>query len=170
MKDDITIAAVAVLIRDGLQKWTVDRVAAEAGCAKGLVAYHHGSKKKLLAAVAVELGRTRSTRRLTALSGAGAEALDRLWQALTAEVRSGEWAAWLALAAEPDLASPPESEATIGALSSAVGRVLDVPTLTPEDSRLVLAALDGFQLALHLGANEEGVRESFHRLWLALLP
>ena len=170
MKDSIVGAASRVLLRHGIEGWSVDRVAAEAGCAKGLVHYHHRTKKDLLRRVNEALSRTRLARRLEALSGSGADALDRLWLALLREVRSGEWAAWAALTAAPGLASPGEQPADLTALAAAIGRALDVPPLGHDEARLAAAALDGFQLALHLGAGEEPVREAYHRLWLALLP
>jgi AcrR family transcriptional regulator len=170
LKDEITNAATAVLLRDGLQKWSVDRVASEAGCAKGLVPYHHGSKKALLAAVAAKLARARQARRLAALNGRGATALDHLWQALVEEVRTGEWAAWAALVADPGIETPGDSPADLAHLATAIGRALEVPPLRAEEARLAVAALDGFQSTLHLGAPEETVHEAYHRLWLALLP
>lgn len=170
MKDTIAAAAALILLRDGFQKWSIDRVAAEAGCAKGLVAYHHGSKKQLLATVAANLHRNRTVRRLAALEGSGAEALDRLWEALSREVQSGEWAAWAVLIAEPNIPTPPQSPNQLTALAAAIGRALGIPPLRPDEARLADAALDGFQLALHLGAPAESVHEAYHRLWLALLP
>ena len=170
MKDAIAEAAAAVLLRDGLQKWSVDRVAAEAGCAKGLVPYHHGSKRQLLSTVAANLHRGRTARRLAALDGSGAEALDRLWDAINFEVRTGEWAAWAALIAEPGLSLPPLDPAHLPAFAAAIGRALGTSPPTPEEAHLAEASLDGFQVALHLGAPEESVHEAYHRLWLALLP
>lgn len=170
MKDSIAIAAATVLLRDGLQNWSVDRVAAEAGCAKGLVPYHHGNKKQLLSTVAANLHRDRTARRLAALQGSGAAALDRLWESLTLEIRSGEWAAWAALIAEPSISLPLSASGPLNALGAAIGHALGIPSLRPDEARLAEAALDGFQLALHLGAPAESVHEAYHRLWLALLP
>ena len=170
MKDKITSGAATVLVREGLQNWSVDRVAAEVGCAKGLVAYHHRTKKSLLGTVAAHLGRRRLSGRLASLQGTGADALDRLWQTLVGEVRSGEWAAWAALTAEPGIVSPGDPAADLAFFSTAISRVLEVPPFRPEEVRLITAALDGFQVALHLGAPEEFIREAYHRLWLALLP
>ncbi len=170
MKDYIATAAAAVLLRDGLQKWSVDRVAAEAGCAKGLISYHHGSKRRLLSVVASNLHRERTARRLTALEDSGAEALDRLWEALEVEVRSGAWSAWAALVAEPEISLPPAASDRLTALGAAIGRALGVSSLRPDEALLAEAALEGFQLSLHLGAPEEAVHEAYHRLWLALLP
>jgi AcrR family transcriptional regulator len=170
LKDTIVSAAATVLVREGLQGWSVDLVAAEAGCAKGLIHYHHGSKRALLNRVAGRLHDERQTRRLTALTGSGAEGLDRLWSTLEGEVRTGAWAAWAALAAAPGIAGPTETAAEIVAFGSAVGRTLDLPGLRSEEARLAISALDGFQLALARGAPTEAVREAYHRLWLALLP
>ena len=169
MKDSITDAAARVLLREGLHRWSVDRVAAEAGCAKGLVHYHHGSKQALLSRVGDALGRARQARRLEALSGSGADALDRLWLALVREVRSGEWAAWASLAAEPGIPGPGVTPGDIEVLATPIGRVLETSVPLGENARLAAAALDGFQLALHLGAPESATREAYHRLWLALL-
>jgi len=170
LKNTITAAAMSVLLRDGFQKWSVDRVAAEAGCAKGLVPYHHGTKKKLLATVAADLHRARADRRLAALEGAGADALDRLWDLLASEVTSGEWAAWTALVAAPDIPCPRPSAADLTAFGAATGRALGIPPLKPDEVLLASAGLDGFQFALQLGAPSEAVHEAFHRLWLSLLP
>lgn len=170
MRDSIVAAATRVLLRDGLQVWSVDRVAAEARCAKGLVHYHHGTKRALLGRVGEALGRARQARRLEALSGSGAEALDRLWLALVREVRSGEWAAWAAIAVEPGIPGPLAPPDDLPALADAIGRALDLPAPRGDDAHLAAAALDGFQLALHLGAPEAATREAYHRLWLALLP
>ncbi len=148
----------------------MDRVALEAGCAKGLVHYHHGTKRELLGRVSEALAHARHARRIEALSGSGAEALDRLWLVLARQVRSGEWAAWSALVAEPGIKTPAGSPEELNSLSASIGSALEVPTLRAEDTRLAVAALDGFQLALHLGASEESVREAYHRLWLAFLP
>jgi len=147
----------------------VDLVAAEAGCAKGLVHYHHGSKRALLGAVASRLERERQARRLAALSGTGAAALDRLWGTLEDEVRRGAWAAWAALLAEPGIESPAWPSADLAALGAAVSRALEVPPLGLEDTRLVVSALDGFQLALARGTPHDAVLEAYHRLWLLLL-
>ena len=169
MKDEIIGSATRVLVREGLAGWSVDLVAAEAGCAKGLVHYHHGSKKALLATVASRLDHERQVRRLDALGGTGAAALDRLWRTLEEEVRRGLWAAWAALLAEPGIESPAEGPADLAAFGDAVARALELPGLRPEETRLVASALDGLQVALSRGADRDALLEGYHRLWLALL-
>jgi AcrR family transcriptional regulator len=171
LKEKIASAAERVLLEAGLPGWSIDRVAAVAGCAKGLVPYHHGSKAALLTTVGVRLTRARIDRRLAALTASGAtEALDSLWEVLREEVRSGKWAAWTALAVGPRVTLPPESATDLRALGDAMGGVLGMAALRPEEVRLALAALDGLQLALHRGSPEELVHEAYHRLWLAFLP
>jgi len=169
LKEAITEAAVRVLLHHGLQAWSVERVAAEAGCAKGLVHYHHGTKRGLLIQVSEVLAASRRARRLDALQGSGAAALDRLWAVLVREVRNGEWTAWSAVVGEPSLPNRAPTMAELTQFGAAIGRALDLPPLDPASTRLALAALDGFQAALALGDVEEAVHEAFHRLWLAVL-
>ena len=52
LKEQIAQAATDVLIRKGLENWTISAVAQEADCAKGLVHYHHVTKTELLGTVA----------------------------------------------------------------------------------------------------------------------
>ncbi len=172
LKDEIAEAAGRVLVRDGLRGWTVDRAAREAGCAKGLVHYHHGTKRALLQAVAARLESAHWQRRLDALSGSqGAEALDVLWQSLVVEVASGEWEALLSLRSEPGF-TPPTTDDTpaLERFAASLATALDLPRPASDEMRLVAAALDGLQLALHRGGDPVLLREAYHRLWLAVLP
>jgi AcrR family transcriptional regulator len=168
----IVEAAQVTLVREGLTGWTMDRVAREAGCAKGLVHYHFRTKVELLAVVAASLRRQRAQRRIEAFAVAGADALDALWQVLIREVKSGEAAAWLALATVPDrtvrdalLAAPDE----LDRLGIAAAASLETPYLPAPALLTLLAALDGLQFPLILGAAAEPVREAFDRLWLTAL-
>src|SRR5512139_1473117 len=79
-------AAAESLSGSGLTDWTVEKVAAKAGCAKGLVLYHFGSKQALLDQVAAEANTARWSARVTALRLPPAKAIDRLWDDLSAEV------------------------------------------------------------------------------------
>ena len=71
LKEQISGAALDVLIRDGLEKWTVSAVADQAGCAKGLVHYHHKTKEQLLGTAADQLARATAEDRLGALGTGG---------------------------------------------------------------------------------------------------
>lgn len=172
MKDEIAEAATRVLVRDGLRGWSVDQVARAAGCAKGLIHYHHGTKRALLQQVATQLEAAHWQRRLDALGGSrDAEALDALWGALTTEVASGEWGAILSLRSEPEfLAEPTDDAPTLKRLAASLATALDLAPPSVDEIRLIAAALDGLQLALHRGGDPASLREAYHRLWLAVLP
>ena len=164
-------AAERVLLEAGLSGLSLDRVAREAGCAKGLVNYHFRTKGDLLAAVAARLAARRRERLLTAAQGVGAAALDGLWDSVRKAAASGESAGRFALLglADPAIALP---LADLGAnwhpLSDQLGKALDAPPLDPESVLAFLATLDGLELALLAGAPEEECKAGYYRAILAL--
>jgi AcrR family transcriptional regulator len=170
MKIEILGAAKSVLVEKGLAAWTIEDVAKAAQCAKGLVNYHYKTKARLLAQVGEALREERVARRLAALENEGATALDALWNTVTAEVRSGEVAAWLALSALPDpaiqaaLRSQPRE---ITRLGEAASRALGVGDANL--GQVLESVLTGFQIALLHGHEDQGVREAYHRFWLGVL-
>lgn len=170
MKGAILAAARSVLIREGYDAWTIEAVAREAGCAKGLVNYHFRSKTLLLAEVARVLREDRQRARLEPLHRRGTEALDALWQAIEQEVSSGVFGAWLALLPrrEPEIAAglrlPPDAETALG---QAVTAALQTPQ--PVSGALVESILSGFQLGLFRGSDAAVLREAYHRFWISLL-
>ena len=168
----IVEAAKSTLLREGLAGWTVERVAREAGCAKGLVHYHFHSKWELLALVASNLRRERIERRAEAFRRQGTAGLDALWAVLLAEVESGECAAWLGLVtlADPLVrdALPPTGD-DLRKLAAQVSASLDVSGPSLEAMRVVVASLDGMQIPLLLGDSPTVVREMYDRFWLAVL-
>lgn len=172
IQDRIVDAATDVLIDRGLDRWTVDAVARVAGCAKGLIHYHHGNKGKLLAGVAQRLYRRRLQRRKTALERPGAEGLDALWEVLGDEVESGTTAAWASLLGYPPArhsAALAPSVEELESLAETIAQSLALPPLPAAQARALLAALDGFEIALLAGAESDAVRDSYHRFWLALI-
>jgi AcrR family transcriptional regulator len=172
MRARIVEAAKSILVRKGLTGWTVDAVAREAGCAKGLIHYHHRSKAALLAAAATSLRSDRIARRAAAFERRGTRALDALWTVLAAEVASGECSAWLGLVTTRDRevrAALRPSADELEHLAAAVEGALEVAHLSPATVRVLLAALDGMQVPLLLGDPPETVREAYDRFWLAAL-
>lgn len=170
MKSEILAAAKSVLIGRGLTAWTIEDVAREAQCAKGLVNYHYKTKANLLAQVGGSLREDRIGRRLAALENEGATALDALWNTLTAEVRSGELAAWLALSALPDQAvrhGLRSQEGELRRLEEAANRAFGISVSTM--GQLIDSVLTGFQIALLNGQEDQLVREAYHRFWLGVL-
>ncbi len=170
MKSAILAAARTVLIREGYDAWTIEAVAREAGCAKGLVNYHFRSKTLLLAEVARVLREDRQQTRLAPLHQRGTEALDALWLAIDEEVGSGVFGAWLALLPrrEPEIAAalrlPEDEEAALG---RAATTALESPQ--PVSGALLESILSGFQLGLYRGQESAVLREAYHRFWISLL-
>ena len=171
MKSGIVRASKELLVRHGLAGWTVEEVSKQTPCAKGLVIYHFHSKARLLAETAAVLREERIARRLAALRQEGAVALDALWSTIHAEVRSGEFAAWMALSALPDqqihqsLRPTPDE---IEKLRSAFARSLAIES--PQAAETLESVLAGFQTALLHDHNPNAVREVYHRFWLSLIP
>src|SRR5574337_1098965 len=169
VKQRIVEAATALVVEDGLERWTTQQVAERAGCAKGLVHYHFHSKWRLLAEVAATLRRARLERRIAAFQAAGSAALDRLWLVLGEETAGGYATAWIALAAaaHPDVrrAQAPEGE-ELRRLEAVLHAALDLSLGSPARVRAVLGVLDGFELALLRGDAPDAVREIFDPFWL----
>lgn len=168
----IVDAAMEVLIKKGLDRWTIDAVAREAGCAKGLVHYHHGTKARLLAQVAARLSRRRFQQRRAALERPGAQGLDDLWEVLGDDVASGTTAAWASLLgyslARQATGLAPSSE-ELRALADTIEKSLALPPLATTQALALLAALDGFEIALLSQAEPDTVHDAYHRFWLALI-
>lgn len=140
-----------------------------AGCAKGLVLYHFGSKQALLDQVASEVAARRWSARIAALRLPPAKAIDRLWEDLAGEVASGAFRLWLALAAGPTTTgSATFSASQRQQLATAAATIFRLPPKEPILTALP-AVLDGFQLLLLQGTPEGEVREAFDSWWLGVL-
>ena len=172
LKEQISGAALDVLVRDGLEKWTVSAVADQAGCAKGLVHYHHKTKEQLLATAADQLARARAEDRLGALGTGGTEALDALWNILVTTASSGRTKAWFSLLGH---SSARVHQATRlpadypGRLAASIVEAFALESVEEPVVRSIDAALDGFELALVRGDDPDLVHESFHQTWLSVL-
>jgi len=171
MYETIIAAAVALTREHGLQGWNLEMVARSAGCAKGLVNYHFGSRDTLVASVRDRLEFGRREGRLQALAGAtGAAALDRLWDALAAEVDGGGFGGWLDLVRHFGPATDGAASADDDRLAAAAARALGVAEQDLADQAPLLGpALDGLQLRLLQGEHPSRVREGFERLWWEVL-
>ncbi len=172
IQERIVDAAMDVLIKKGLDRWTIDAVAQEAGCAKGLVHYHHGTKARLLTEVAAQLSRRRFQQRKSALERPGAQGLDGLWELLGDDVASGNTAAWASLLGYPlarQATGLAPSEGELRALAETIEKSLALPPLTTTQALALLAALDGFEMALLSRAEPDAVHDAYHRFWLTLI-
>ena len=172
MRDAILTASVETVVDYGLNDWTVEEVANKARCAKGLVNYHYRSKSELLNQTAEAIAFNRQARRLAAIGlDSGTSVLDNLWAAITTEVRSGWFAAWLSFVArERDLSEPRLELPEFGVqLRSALTRALGLATDVLPEPLVLTAMLDGIAIRLLLGESDERVKEAYHRLWLGAL-
>jgi AcrR family transcriptional regulator len=166
-KEEILNGSVAVIAKTGLVGWTVDQVARETGCAKGLVLYHYRGKTELLDATADRLLKDSIQRRVAAIgAGAAGSALARLWWALLEEVSSGQFAALVSLRA---IGLPIASTASPETLRTAAATALDVAPEALAEGVTIAAMLDGLALQLLSRRPEAAVREAYDQLWVSLV-
>lgn len=169
-KEAIVEGTVAVLADGKLTDWTVDSVAAKVRCAKGLVLYHFQSKDGLLLLAAERVRENHASRRIRGLQDhRGTQALDRLWEELTKEVRSGAFGLWVTLVGHPPTRKAAARTAAhdrgfIAAAAKALGMAQE-----PGSLALAPSALDGFGLELLQGRPPADVRDRFDAFWLGVL-
>lgn len=169
VKAKIIATAALVVRQSGLTDWTVEAVAKKAGCAKGLVLYHFGTKATLLTELASHVRSERLERRISALSVGGAPGLDRLWQVLVRDAEDGTTGLWLGLvAADGSRIRASIEEADRARFSAAAIAAMQLGQ-DFEGGTDLLDVLNGFELALLQGRPAELVREGFDRYWLDLL-
>ena len=162
-------AARDTILSRGLTRWTIDQVADQAKCAKGLVLYHYHNKLTLLLAVADLVRQERVEARVGAFLVPGAPGLDRLWDTLLADCESGRSALWLSLVANADSrATASLTEPDRLRFSAAAVAALDLPGDRPGLTEM-LDSLLGVELALIQGQPLADVRESFDRYWLGVI-
>ena len=168
----IIATAGTLLTSHGLHGWSVEQVAAGAGCAKGLVHYHFGTRTALLAAVVDEMACRRMARRSAALAPGGTAALDALWAVLREDAGAGVSRAWL----EAGLESGPEIRGAMAAsvtelqqFAAASSAAMELPALPPNRAATLLLLLDALEAALVRGAPMAAVREAYDRVWLGLM-
>jgi len=99
----IIAATIRVLGDQELTGCSVEAIAEQARCAKGLVNYHFRSKPALLVAAARRIGAERQDALAGAVRGRdGTGALDALWQTLGREAASNRGRAWVTLLGRAD--------------------------------------------------------------------
>src|SRR2546421_4469598 len=162
----------------GAAALTIENVAAETGCAKGLVTYHFKTKSALLAAAAEKLFQERDTRWRSALSASTLDdAISQSWRLISGDVSSGFWKAQASLAACDKLTvqtvnNAEESFAKLMAtLVESLLREMGLkPSVKPDElGHLVSAGIQGFGMQLLNGLSAEHVEGAYAALWVALL-
>lgn len=178
-RNRVLAVAVRHLKRHGACAITLDEVAEEAGCAKGLVTYHFGSKDQLIQAASEEILRTHEHAWAQALRAESLDAVIRqTWQTILSEGRDGHWRAWLSLVMSKE-------RITIQLVSNHATRFADSlrvaaqsqmrtmglrPTVSiSELGQFLAAGLQGLGLQLAAGVKPESLEGAHSALWIAVL-
>lgn len=158
---------------------TVDDVAREARCAKGLVNYHFKSKAALLAAVAARLAQRRRSQWTDAFRApTPAAAIERSWALLVSESQDGTIRAWTSLCAQRDRVTDRtvriEAAGFSQAIAAATKGLLDdlglAPTVSVEELGLLLAGVVyGMGLQLESGTEPSRLQGAYAAAWLGVL-
>jgi AcrR family transcriptional regulator len=168
----IVESAGALLASHGLHGWSVEQVALSAGCAKGLVHYHFGTRAALLEAAIDAMARGRMARRIAALSPGGTAALAALGAVLREDASAGLSRPWLEAGLDGGAANrrvQTPSEAELLEFAAASSAAMELPALPANRARTLLLLLDALEAALVRGAPEGEVREAYDRVWLGMM-
>ena len=172
-------AAEDLIRTHGARGITVDAVAKQAGCAKGLVHYHYKTKKGLLEAVARHVAEERTKRWQSAFKApTPRESIDQSWSLLTQESADGHLTAWLSLfEAGGLLPDQTVSDAyasfaeTLGAavtdMMEGLGLRLTIPL--NEVGWHLGSVVNGMGLQLLSGADRDALEGAYAAAWLGVL-
>src|SRR5690349_23488127 len=138
-------AAIIVAQETGLEGWSIDRVARAAGCAKGLVIHHFGSRANLLREAGLVIAAQRAERRLDARRASGVTGLDRLWSVLVADAGAGLSRAAFSLALQGYPTRLPEDPIRFHAAAAAC---LGIPPDALAAPVALAVMMDGLELQL----------------------
>ncbi len=107
--------------KHGAGTMTVDAIAREAGCAKGLIHYHFKTKGGVIKGAAERLAETRKRRWTEAFDAPSpTEAIDRTWKVLTTESTDGTLRAWFSLVGSKIALTEPTVKIIDGVFSAGV--------------------------------------------------
>lgn len=158
---------------------TIDQVAREAHCAKGLVHYHFKTKAALLAAAASRLAERRRDRWTEAFRAPTPDAaIKRSWTVLVSESRDGTIRAWTALCAERDKVTGRAVNAASASFSVTIAVAADgllkelglAATIPSEEIGFLLAGVvHGMGLQLESGMEPERLQGAYAAAWLGVL-
>jgi AcrR family transcriptional regulator len=179
VQDRILATVDRQLRRSGSEALTLETIARETGCAKGLVNYHFKTKGELLAAAAIRLLRERESRWRSTLATPSLEvAVRQSWQFITAEAADGFWRAWASLSSSNEKVTVQTvndatesfsrtSAVSVELLLRAIGLT---PTITSNElGHLVGASVQGFGMQLSQGMAPAQVEGAHAALWAAIL-
>jgi AcrR family transcriptional regulator len=175
----ILAAAERLLRRRGTTETTIEAVAKETRCAKGLVHYHFKTKPALLGSVAEQMGAAREAAWVAAFRAPSPEAaIQQTWDLVTREARDGTIRAWTSLLSERNSLTVQTVRHRIDtfatALSGAVSRLLQDLGLRPtipvrEMGWLLAGVVHGMGIQLDAGANPAELQGAYAAAWLGVL-
>ncbi len=172
-------ATEALLKRRGAHALTMEAVARDAECAKGLVNYHFQTKRKLLVEAVRRIAASRQAIWVQALdSPHPQDAIDRTWDVLKDEAQSGTLKAWTSLVAlsekEVDQVVNNASREFRAKITEATERLLDRAGMRPsigaqELGWLLAAIVQGMAFQVAAGGDMEILENAYAAAWLGLL-
>jgi AcrR family transcriptional regulator len=172
-------AAEGLVRSRGARGITIDAVAKQAGCAKGLVHYHYKTKKGLLEAVARHVADQRTKRWRTAFAAPTPRAaIDQSWQLLTQESGEGHLRAWLSLFESGSSLSDQAVREAYSTFSETLGvAVTDMMeglglhlSISPTEVGWHLGSVvNGMGLQLLSGADRDALEGAYAAAWLGIL-
>lgn len=178
-RNQILEAAVQLIKERGARNVTVEGVARQAGCAKGLVHYHFKTKAGMLESVADQLAATRRDTWSRAFDApTPRDAIDRSWTLLTEESRTGVVRAWMSLFASGGVLADQKVNSALAQFSSALGEAVSSlmrhmelqPTIPPSEIGWLLGAIvNGMGFQLLSGARGEDLEGAYAAAWLGIL-
>ncbi|UCF42011.1 MAG: TetR/AcrR family transcriptional regulator [Gemmatimonadota bacterium] len=178
-KETIVAAADTLIRRKGAASITVDQVAKEAGCAKGLVHYHFKTKRGVIEAVAQHVAASRTEAWVAAFRAPTPKgAIDQSWSLLTRESVDGTIRAWTSMFGQGGVIPEQTVRKSIEEFAGALGRAADEllrdldlePTILPEENGWLLGAVvHGMGLELLSGADQEELEGAYAAAWLGIL-
>ncbi len=178
-QESILRAAEVLIKRKGAAGVTVEAVAREAGCAKGLVHYHYKTKRGLVEAVASHLAKRREVAWADAFhASAPKAAIDGTWHLLTEESDDGTIRAWASMFGPGNVLPDHVVNQVVTRFGAALGDAahrmlgeLDLePTVPPSEIGWLLAAVvHGMGLQLLSGADRKELEGAYAAAWLGVL-
>lgn len=175
----ILSAAERLLKIRGASATTVEAVARQAGCAKGLVHYHFKTKSELLAAVAEQLALGRSERWARVLeASSGRDAVARSWALLRSEAGDGTVAAWISLLVHSKSVTDRTVNNHLQQFDRTVARAVDYllgriglrPTVPANDiGALVTALIHGTGVKLVAGTPGQQLEGAYTAGWAGVI-
>lgn len=177
-RDAIVEAALGVLRRKGAVGLTIEGVAREAGCAKGLVHYHLKTKQALLEAVTERMANQRIGSWSAAFQAPSPhDAITTTWRTLSEESNNGTVRAWVSLLGSGMLAERTASE-TLARFTRALGHAATEmlgglglqPTVAADELGWLLGSVvEGMGFVILAGGDRSELEEAYAAAWLGIL-